>query len=71
MFTTQIDLFGEVYLLIGNIRDGGAICTKDQYINFEESFAHLYSNGEILRHGKLIGNRNDIEVLKTKIEVHI
>lgn len=53
---------GEDYLLVGDMIEGGPIATLEQYENGRCSYAHLYENGDIIRFGELIGNRNEIEV---------
>ena len=58
MTNKRIRFCGEEYVLVG-----GAIATPDQLENFTESFAHLCDDGRILRHGKVIGHREDIEIL--------
>ncbi len=55
----KIRFKGQEYLLVE-----GAIATPEQYENFLPSYAHLFENGEILRYGKLIGNKSDIEYLE-------
>lgn len=51
---------GEDYLLIGS-KTSGAIATREQYENFQEGFAHLMKNGDVMRYGAKIGTRDDIE----------
>jgi hypothetical protein len=54
---------GNQYLLIGgNIKRGGPIATKEQFDNFECSFAYLHPDGNISRFGAIIGTRNDLSV---------
>ena len=60
---TKIKFQGKEYFLIN-----GAIATKKQYENFLPSYAHLFENGEILRYGKQIGSKDDIEYLKEEKE---
>ena len=60
---TQITFQGTDYFLIGDIETGGAIATKEQYEKGQVSFAHLYPNGDVKRHGKVIGNKNDITIM--------
>ena len=50
------------FLLIGDRT--GPICTREQYENFEESFAHLFEDGRIRRHGQEIGTIDDIEFIE-------
>ncbi|TET22356.1 MAG: hypothetical protein E3J76_04830 [Candidatus Aminicenantes bacterium] len=57
---------GKKYLLVGGLASGGAITTRKAYENFEVSYAHLFSNGDVMRHRRLIGTRDDIEVLKKR-----
>ena len=45
------------------LTEGGAIATAEALENFTESFAHLHKDGRIMRHGEVIGRRDDIEVL--------
>jgi hypothetical protein len=68
-FQRQICLFGEIFVLIGDLDSGGPIATVDAYQNFDVSYAHLYPNGAIMRYGKQIGTRDDIELLPTSIDV--
>lgn len=68
-FKTQIRLFGNDYLLIGSLEDGGPIATKEAYEKFECSYAYLMPDGKIMRFHEQIGSRDDIEVLKEKVEV--
>jgi hypothetical protein len=42
----------------------GAITTKEAYLNFDESYAHLYEDGAIRRYGQQIGTKEDLEFLK-------
>ena len=58
----RITFKGQPFLLIP-IFDGGAIATPEAYESFEESYAHLFADGSVLRHGVPIGTRDDIEVL--------
>lgn len=60
----RVKFRGKLYLLIGDMKKGGAIATDDQYENFDTSFAHLMENGEILRFGVVIGKRSDLKVVK-------
>lgn len=68
-FQTQIKFKGEVYLLIGDLDKGGSITTKEAYENFEISYAHLFSDGRVMRFNEQIGTRDDIEILDAKIYV--
>ena len=43
----RVRLFGNDYLLIGDLQRGGAIATEEQYANAECGFAHLKPNGNI------------------------
>ena len=59
-----IKLNGKEYLLVGgDLERGGAIATREQFENFECSYAHLMESGEIKRFGEVIGHRSDIEVV--------
>ena len=64
MEVINIKFKGRKYLLIGNLKIGGAIATKKQFENFFPSFAHLYANGEIKRYGDVIGKIEDLEIIK-------
>lgn len=55
---------GKEYLLLGSLEEGGAIATREQYESFKKSFAHLFSDGNIVQSGKVIGRKEDIEVIK-------
>jgi hypothetical protein len=57
-----IEFQGKRYILDGNMTDG-AITTQEAYDNWDDSYAHLYSDGNILRYGVVIGHRDDITVL--------
>jgi len=59
----KIKFKGKKYLLIGNLENGGPIATKKQYKNFTCSFAHLFPDGYIRIFNKIIGNKEDIEIL--------
>lgn len=67
--TWQIKFMNKTFYIIdgGDCPKSGAIATKKQYYNFEESFAHLNPNGEIMRYGMKIGNINDIKFIKRVI----
>jgi hypothetical protein len=55
---------GEEYIICGGtVESGGAIATPEQYRSFSPSYAHLLSDGRILRLGQQIGTRDDLEVL--------
>lgn len=60
---TKIKFKGNEYLLIGNLAEGGAIATQEQYENFERPYAYLFETGEIMRFNEIIGHREDIEVI--------
>ena len=54
------------YLLIRDPFSGGlcgAIATKDQYENFDDSFAHLFGDGTVMRNGTVIGTIKDIKFI--------
>ena len=55
----DITLKGEPYILVGDKHDG-AITTRERFANFDESVAHLYSDGNVYRLGAPIGTRDDI-----------
>jgi len=70
-FEKQIELFGQRYLLIGNLEEGGTIATREQYEEFECSFAYLQPNGDIMRFNEKIGTRKDIKVLNVEVDTDI
>ncbi len=51
------------YLLVGTLKDG-ALATVQQYETGAESFAHLFRDGIIRRHGKNIGKRSDLKFVQ-------
>jgi len=57
----EITFKGRKYLLVGTVKDGGAIATKRQYENGILGYAHLNSDGSVYRLGKQIGNRKDVK----------
>lgn len=57
---------GKRYLLIGNLEEGGAIATEEQYEQFKKSFAHLFPDGNIVQDGRVIGRKEDISVIEYK-----
>lgn len=53
------------YVFVGDSLDGeGAIATEDDYSHGRMSYAHLMPSGEIKRFGKVIGQRNDIQLVE-------
>lgn len=54
------------YLLIGSLKEGGAITTEKSYTEGLVSFAHLFRNGKIYRFQTLIGTKDDITILGEK-----
>lgn len=59
----KIKFKGMEFVFVGYDLTEGAIALREDYENFRPSFAHLFPNGEIRRHGSLIGSREDIEIL--------
>jgi hypothetical protein len=59
----DIKFKGKRYLLIGS-KKKGAIATPRQFHNFEESYAFLYADGVVSRHGAIIGTIDDIVFLE-------
>ena len=59
----RIRLDNQEFLLLGTLAGGGAIATEEQYKHGRVSYAHLYSDGTIMRFHEAIGTRADIEVL--------
>ena len=60
----RIRFHGTEYLLIGDLEDGGAISTQEQFDHMLESHAHLFPDGAIRRYGVEIGSHNDIEIIE-------
>jgi hypothetical protein len=58
----KIRFEGQEYLLIGDKTDG-AIATREQFENFDLSYAHLFSDGKIRRFNVVIGTLEDIEFI--------
>lgn len=54
---------GEEFLLIGNLEEGGAVATVEQFENGVCSHAHLFEDGLVMRLGEQIGSVLDIEVI--------
>ena len=50
------------YVLVGNLEDGGAIATAQEWESYAENYAHLCSNGDIKRYHAIIGNKSDIQL---------
>jgi hypothetical protein len=59
----------EMLMSDGKTGIGGAITTKDAYEKGHISFAHLCPDGNIMRYGKIIGTKKDIEIIGEE-EVH-
>lgn len=59
----KIRFQGSEYLLIGDMIEGGAIATIEQYEKGLSSFAFLLRNGSVIQRGKVIGSRDEIEVI--------
>ncbi len=60
----RITFKGKPFLLIPVYAEmGAAIATPEQYEAFEESYAHLYPDGRVLRHQVEIGTIADIEIV--------
>ena len=54
---------GQEYLLIGDMENGGPIATKEQFENFECSYAYLMPSGVVMRFRDSIGHRDEIEII--------
>lgn len=52
---------GQEYLLIGDPFGGFALATRDQFENFEPSFAHVFDDGKIRQFGVVIGDKSELE----------
>lgn len=57
----------ERYILV----EDGAIATEEQYVHGWCSYAHMYADGTIKRHGEVIGTRADITILGPANDVEI
>jgi len=55
----EIEFKGKPYLFVH-----GAICTKEQFENFECSYAHLMDDGKVLRFGVQIGTKDDVKFVR-------
>lgn len=62
----EIKFKNRKYLLIGNLKKGGAIANEKAYKKGLVSYAHLFPNGKIYRFQKLLGTRDDIKILGEK-----
>ena len=60
LFKSQEYLFGG-----DSLNESGFIATKEQFDNFQESFAHYFPEVGVLRYGQKIGEAKDI-VFKIK-----
>lgn len=61
---------GTAYLLIASHGEpNGPIATVHQYENGECSFAHLFADGAIRRHGHVVGTRDDLTFTGRRVEV--
>ena len=58
----QIRFKGKAYVLVGDMKFGGAIATREQYENGKCSFAHLCPDGLIRRFNEIIGTRDEITI---------
>ena len=50
---------GNPYIIIDFDGKEGAITTPELYKNFDTSYAHLFSNGNVCRYGQVIGTIDD------------
>lgn len=60
----RVNFNGKEFLFIGDPDDNGAIATQEQYENFDQSAAHLFSDGVIRSYGVPIGKKEDLEFIK-------
>jgi hypothetical protein len=65
---TKIRFKGEEYIIVGgDLETGGAVATREQYRNFDPSYAHYFVDGpdagKVMRYGTEIGTKEDIEVI--------
>ena len=63
----RVKFQNEEYIMI-DLEDS-FIAIEEQYKNGKVSFAHLYPDGSVNRFGKIIGRKEDIEVLEENIVV--
>ena len=60
----QYKFKGKFLILIGSKKEGGALATVRNFENGRFSYAHLFSDGKILRNGEEIGNVEDLKFVK-------
>lgn len=61
MKVQEIKFQGDEFILLG--KNEGSIATERQLRNGYSAYAHLFGNGNIMRHGEVIGTLKDIEYL--------
>lgn len=60
----QVKFHGNIYLFGGNsLKESGFIATKEQYENFEASYAHYFPGVGILRYGEKIGECSELSLV--------
>ena len=65
----DIRFYGRDYILVGTLKDG-SITTESDFVRGTISYAHLFADGSIHRLRRVIGRRDDIEVVgEREIEV--
>jgi hypothetical protein len=70
MSVFHIKYKGEPHLLVGkSLEAGGGIATVEQYIHGVCGTGHLYPDGTIRAHGKVVGSRADIEFIGPADEI--
>ncbi len=62
----KIRFKGKAYVLVGNMKFGGAIATKKQYEAGECPYAHLCPDGFIRRFNEIIGTRDEITIKENR-----
>ncbi len=60
----KIKFQGSEYVFTGeSLDEDGAIAKQDDYENGRLGFAHLMTDGNVFRHGEVVGHRDDIEII--------
>lgn len=59
----DVELFGEEYVLVGDLESGGSIATREAFEDFEDSYAYLFEDGKIRRFGHVIGDVSDLTLI--------
>jgi len=59
----------DLYLIGGDLEEGGAIATKEQFESGAMSYAHLCEDGIVRRFNQEIGTREDIEFTGEEVDL--